>query len=350
MSIFLIASLMAFSGSAYAETKHVPPGDCRTVQTAISQLPPQGGVVQLGPGEYVCDHPIVINRDNIVLQGMGSKKTHVRSGDGLAMPVIVIGEPETYDNYPIRATYNITLQAMTVAGSLYTHTDPFNNECYDFVYMQSTACANGDAHLVRNNGITVRAAHNILIFDVETYAHLSGGIVLEKKSSHVLIDGFKSYDNYFDGFAGYETFDCTVRNFELRNNQYSGISVDIAFEGNIFEDGIVADNLDNGIFSAQVGKNIYRNLSVRNNKKFGFYFDGSHQKLPNGTSVFVPNTCDNNKIQNTTISGGISGVYVNHTCQNMILENLTIIQSNKNCVSYYPGSLVHEINMTCKEV
>ncbi len=331
------------------------PLTCDNINSQIAALPPAGGEVVLGPGTYSCKAPIIINRDNVSLRGAGSSKTILRVDDGLALPVVVLGEPKTTRRrskqglrfYPIKSTRNLAVSGLTINGNRHTHSNQKEHECYDFKKQMSTFCGEDPGYMIRNNGITIRAAHSVVIEDVVTHGHLSGGIVLEKISSDILIDGFKSYDNFFDGFAGYETRNCTVRNFELNGNGYSGISVDIDFQGNIFEDGRIFDNGDNGVFSAQVGHNIYRRLEIANNSTFGFYFDGSRQKLADGTSTLIPNSCDGNAIIDTQISGGKAGVYVNHICQNILLESVSILHPTLNCTSYFPGSLILEKGLTC---
>jgi hypothetical protein len=321
---------------------------CLEIQQMIDQLSEGGGVITLEAATYLCDSPIVISRDNIRLVGMGPRDTIIKSVDGKAMPVVLIGDPETKDLYPIKQVWNVEISNLSVIGSWSTHLDPENNECYDFQNLASTACSHGEGHLVRNNGITVRGAHDILISNVETSNHLSGGIVLEKISSKIVIDGFWSFNNYFDGFAGYETTDSLIRNFELSHNQYSGISVDLSFEGNIFENGAVFENQDNGVFSAQVGRNIYRQMKVINNKKYGFYFEGSRRKEKNGEVTLIPNSCDENYIERTQISGGEVGIYINHACENLKFKNLEIENTTEECISYFPGSSAELQNVVCK--
>lgn len=348
----ITALLFSFAFAfAFANT----PLDCSAIAKAIDGLPKSGGQVVLTEGVYSCSTPVVLNRDNISIVGAGSERTILRIDDGLAFPVIVLGEPKTkmrgskwgLRHYPITATKNLQVSGLTIDGNRHSHNNQKGHECYDFKTMSSTACGTDGGFLVRNNGITIRGAHNVVITDVITHGHLSGGIVLEKISSNILIDGFKSYDNFFDGFAGYETRNCTVRNFELTDNGYSGISVDLDFQGNIFENGRVSNNLDNGIFSAQVGNNIYRNLEVRDNATFGFYFDGSRVKNQDGSSTLIPNTCDDNSILSSVIAGGKAGVYVNHACKNLLLSAVSIQNPELNCTSYYAGSEIVEKDMTC---
>lgn len=332
-----------------------PSHSCESINASIAALPATGGQVVLEEGVYTCAEPIIINRDNIEVRGAGSGKTILRVDNGYALPVIVLGEPKTTRRssrwgmrfYPIKSTHNLRVSGITIDGNRHSHAQQAEHECYDFKNKTSTYCGNDPGYFIRNNGITIRGAHNVVIEDVVTHGHLSGGIVLEKISSQIVIDGFKSYDNFFDGFAGYETRNCVVKNFELSGNGYSGISVDIDFQGNIFEDGIISDNLDNGVFSAQVGNNIYRRLEITKNKTFGFYFDGSRTKQADGTSVMVPNSCDGNLIQDTLISGGVAGINVNHICQNIVLDTVDILHPTKNCTWYMAGSLVVEKNTTC---
>lgn len=341
-------ALAAFPFTAGAT--RVPAGDCARVQEAIDALPSTGGTVELEIGKYICDRPIVIRRDHIALVGQGSALTRISVRPGLTMPLLVVGEPETVGMYPIRETRDVMVSGLALDGQRHSHVNPSGNECYDFKNYMSLDCSHGDGHLVRNNGLTIRRARDVRAYDVESFGHVSGGLVTEKLSFNLEIDGFKAHDNYYDGFAGYETTDSVLRNFDIRDNAYSGISIDLSFEGNIIEDGVVADNLDNGIFSAQVGRNLFRRLQVTGNRTYGFYFDGSRSKDKDGNSVLVPDTCNDIVIQDSGIAGGRAGVYVNHLCRGMKLERLRIAHPELNCVSRFPGSDVIETEVSCERL
>jgi hypothetical protein len=343
LSSFIITGLMLFAPSAMAEAEL----NCSDIQSAIDALPAEGGRVHLSGGEYFCDFPIVINKDNILLSGEGPSITLISARPGLAMPVILIGEPYADESgLPLRETVGVTVENLAVNGNMDKHADAAHNECYEYTLKKSVDCHYA-RNLVRNNGITVRRARGARIYNVLTYAAVSGGIVTEKVTNDLLIDGFESFKNFYDGFAGYQTQGSVIRNINIHDNYFSGISVDLGFIGNTFDGGMVYNNIDNGVFSANVGSNTYLNLNLFENKNHGFYIDGTRHKGEDGTPILIPGTCDNNVINDTKISGGRDGVYINHICQNIMLSRDLIVNADLNCVFEFPGSTVFQSEVQC---
>lgn len=341
---FLSVALLLISPLAMADQEM----DCSSVQAAIDALPIQGGRVDLKPGEYVCDFPIVINKDNVLLNGAGSNLTLISARPGLAMPVILIGEPKVdATGLPLRETIGVTVQNLSVNGNMDKHPDASHNECYEYDLKQSVGCDYA-SNLVRNNGITVRRARGARIYNVVTYGAVSGGIVTEKVTNDLIIDGFESFKNFYDGFAGYQTKGSVIRNINIHDNYFSGISVDLGFIGNTFDGGMVHANLDNGVFSANVGSNTYLNLNLFGNGNHGFYIDGTRRESDDdGPPVLVPGTCDGNVIIDCKIYGGRDGVYVNHICQDILLLRTHVINAELKCVYEYPGSKVIQNDVQC---
>ncbi len=336
------------SGSATIE---VQPGSCVEVNKALAALPATGGTIKLAAGEFVCDSPIIVDRDNIAVIGAGSTKTIIRGAVGKPIPVFIIGtvinalQPDLKAGipYPKRITRNISLSGVSINGSYDKQTtQPGHLECWDPLTDSSQSCGKDVGYFIRNNSLTVRRAEHVRITDIQANRSYSGGIVLEKLNLDIIMDGFSATKNAFDGFAGYETTASLFKNFKVFENYYSGISVDCDFNGNVFEDGTASKNGDNGVFSADVSNNIYRRLKVVDNANLGFYIDGMRTPAPEMKPV--PGTCDNNEIHDTIISGPKFGIQINFPCKGIVINRTKIRQPKLECLSLFPGGL--EISIT----
>ncbi len=373
--LFTFASLMiltAPASHAAAREINVSPGSCDAINQALASLDQHiGGIVRLAAGEYKCETPIVIKTDNVRLLGAGSDKTFVKAADGKALPVIVIGDVEPVPMqtpkwgeqfYPKRAVKNIEVAGIAEDGN--RHSTPFSfqqdRECYDFDKMTSLNCSAAANKLVRNNGITVRRASNVHIHDVITDRNYSGGIVTEKKCDHILADHFYSHDNFFDGFAGYETRDSLFRDCSINHNTYSAVSVDLGFEYNTFKNCDISHNGDNAIFSANVGHNTYDGLTMKGNKNYCIYLDGTSFQREDGSWLKLPSTCDGNVVKNSICdaspdkrSNGETepekagkGIRVDGLCAKTEMTSLQIT-AKADCKFFTEGSEVSENSVLC---
>ncbi len=344
--------------------------DCEGVNSAIQALPPEGGTVELGAGTFICHSPIVINRDSVELKGQGPDRTILKLADSNPAPVLVIGvlEVAIYDNpkygkqyYPAREVQNISVSKLRVDGNLSKQPpDAHHYECYDAIEKKSLSCDGDGGKYIRNNGITVRRANHIRINNVESSYCLSGGLTIEKKTRDLKVNGYLAKGNYFDGLAGYETDESSFENIILSGNLFSGISVDLDFEGNIFRNVLLFRNGDNGVFSANVSGNHFENMIVVGNHNYGIYFDG--RRLPKDVSGFgdskvyfdsrqwargltafltdwemVPGTCDNQHVENSLVISRLrEGLAINHVCRGLIYKNTSVYDMSPGKCMFAP--------------
>ena len=350
------AATMTFSGLALAfpgstATIRVLPGNCSAINAAIKALPPEGGRVQLYEGTYNCDAPVLISRDNVSLIGLGRAQTILKLSHGKAMPALVIGElgvkPEQTRGhgiqfYPAREVKNVTVRGLTVLGDFSGARPDADRECFDVEANKSMSCDNDGGRLVRNNGVTIRHSSNVTIEDVRADRHLSGGMVVEKHSHDLKVDGFYASNNSFDGFAGYETHDSTFKNMKLTQNTMSGISIDFEFDHNTFDHVTLLRNGDNGVFSHSVS-NKYLNMIVGENHNYAIYIDGRREKQSDGTWLIIPNNCDNQEFRNITMfDNAHAGIRINSSCKDSVIENVEIKTGNAlvPCVSLWQDATV----------
>lgn len=343
-----------------AKVIDVTAGSCAKINAAINSLPESGGTVRLGPGIFLCEAAVVIKKDNVSLIGAGRDKTLIKAAPKHAIPVVIIGETKNAPTetkkwgiqfYPIRQTKNVRVSDMTIDGSRWTNLlrDQKNLECYDPQTTISQTCDNDGGRFIRNNGLTIRGAEHVRVKNIDFKANYSGGVVLEKRSSDIVIENFTAVDNFFDGFAGYETSKSLFKNFEIKKNAFSAISVDLGFEGNKFENGHLHHNGDNGVFSANVGYNIYDNMKVENNRNFPFFVVGhSYEDKELGRWLTVEKSCDGNQIINSQISGGPNAaIGLGDGCKQTVIERNTITHP-KQCIQAGEGSSGSIANNDCR--
>jgi hypothetical protein len=318
------------------KTLTVAPGACDAINTALAALP-NGGTVRLMDGQYDCTYPVIVDHDNIALIGAGSGHTKLRSVNGHAIPVVIVGDVGSSQiinggPYPAQITHDVLVGGLTVNGNFHSSADPGNLECWNPADGTSLNCQGDAGHFVRNNGLTVRRGERVTVRDLHADENYSGGIVMEKLSKDLLMEDFSASGNYYDGIAGCETTGSSFKSFDLHHNLYSGISMDCGFENNHFENGSAHDNGDNGVFSANVSHNTFAGLTVQSNKHFGFYIDGRRDQH----GAEIAGTCDGIAISDTKILGGVAGIRVNFGCKGMSISNVAITQSELECLSPSP--------------
>jgi len=275
---------------------------CEPIRAAIRALPDKGGEVFIAPGLYDCEKPIVVNRSFVKITGAGRDKVILRLADQFHAPLLIIGEPKTVVNekgefVTEKRVERIEVSGLTLDGNRENH-DP-RKECGE------TIC-DGDTMSVRNNGITIRGASYVVVENVTAHSTISGGMVTEKHCDNLLVRDFESYNNYFDGFAGYETENSVFSNLSLHHNRGAGISIDIRFNHNIFRDSKLFDNGDVGIFARELRGNLFQRLSVLNSGNYGVFLSLAHGD----------HSCaDENEFNDVTISGSKrAGFRLNSPC------------------------------------
>ncbi len=269
--------------------------ECENIRNALNELPPSGGEVIVGPGNYTCDHPIIMDRSNVILRG--TPETFLRLADNSNSPLIIMGAIET----PPRPVANISVVNLQLDG----------NRQHQQIECWGGPCDAGGKANIRNNGITVRGVTNGVIRNIKITSPRSGGVVSEKGCVNLFIDGLKVTDSQFDGFAGYETTGSVLSNMVLSSNLAAGISLDIRFHGNTIRDSILANNRDVGIFMRYADENLFENLKIENSGNHGVFvaeaeepgtcprgniFAGLTVEHSKGYGFLLNNDCEGNRL------------------------------------------------------
>jgi Right handed beta helix region len=228
---------------------------CAEIQRAINALPRSGGEVRLRPTTYKCSASIVIDRDDVTLRGSGGA-TILRLADHANKPVLILGQTVAA---PAVTRARIHVADLSIDG---------NRAQQDF------ECSGGPCSatdFLRNNGISLRRVEDVLIDHVTVRDARSGGLVTELGSRRVTVRDFTTFGNAFDGLAAYETEDSRFTGLYLHDNDGAGISLDIGFDDNIFDGGVLAGNKDVGIFMRDSVDNLFQGLQIRDSGSFGMF-------------------------------------------------------------------------------
>lgn len=322
----LISLLVFFTLATNAKAGVVKEKTCDAIQKALNQLPAEGGELRLLAGIYNCTRPIVIDKNNVRLRGSGPA-TVLRLADNINAPVIIMGLAE---GVPSRSTHHVRVSDLMIDGNRAN---------------QTAECMGGPCSIefpLRNNGISVRRCVDCTVQSVTVYGARSGGIVTELGSRRLTIRDYTSYDNEFDGLAGYETEDSTFSGIHLYGNEAAGISTDIKFNNNKFYDVTLVDNKTVGIFMRDSLDNSFTNLHIRNSIQHGIFL--AQVDTDPGTAA-TGNTFTGVVISN---SGGM-GVLVNDaSCINNMMVGAQFIDNHQGCIGEATAGLVENVGAICR--
>jgi hypothetical protein len=323
---FQLVIVLCFSMSLSAATVVNAKNGCAGVQLAVNQLPASGGEVHLNAGLYLCNKPIVLAKNNISLRGEGGA-TRLRLADKANAPVIIMGSSE---NVPSHTTLRVSVSHLVIDG---------NRE------QQISECMGGvcsPEFPLRNNGISIRRCEDCKVHGVTVHSVMSGGLVTELGCRRLTISNYNSYDNQFDGLAGYETEYSTFSNIVLYENNAAGISTDIQFNRNQFHNITIYGNKSVGIFMRDSLDNNFTNMHIYNNAQHGIFLaqvddDPSKAATGNTFSAVV-----------VSASGGM-GLQVNDmACVNNILVASQLIDNESGCIGEAGSGLIETAGVICR--
>jgi hypothetical protein len=289
-SLRKLALFMLSIPSAYA-------ADCARIQELIDAAPAGKAVVRVPAGDYVCQGPIIIQRSDISVEGAG---VNLKLADNANAPVMIIGSPHTkYIKHPvtgkedfytvaapgssqIKTVRNVQVSGFRIDGNK----DKQNFECWT---PNSTApirspgegisnktCGDDGPSALRNNGLTLRGVEDVLISDLVLDNNTSGGVVTEKHIKRMSAKGIKARNNYFDGFAGYQTEDSVIEDSEFTNNAGAGASLDLFFNNNTFRRTKFNDNGHQGVFARELTGNTWIDSEISCNGFHGVFLASTH--------------------------------------------------------------------------
>ncbi len=300
--VFLFSSVyLTISPNAFANYKaELSPDECQFIRDAI-----QNGETDIRiseeptDGVYECSSPIVIDRSDTSLIGEGPSRIKIRLAATSLSPLLIVGsaKPGRHIGEVSHRVRNITVANLELDGNrmeqiekssqdFYQESNGLTYETASFLSRQRQAeCWGGKgcdlAHeprsVIRNNGITIRGAENILLQNIVSKNNLSGGLVTEKHCENLKVVGFESFNNLFDGFAGYETKLSHFIGLYLHHNFASGVSIDLDFSFNQFTNSDFSHNRDNGVFARESTQNHFENIKIHDVCNNGVFLADSAQ-------------------------------------------------------------------------
>lgn len=261
------------------------PDDVPDLQTAIDSVR-AGGIVYLAAGTYELGKGIHITRSDLTILGPSADSVVVRLRDHVNQPVFLIG---TDIESPTTAVERVTLRGITIDG---------NRGGQD----QETDLLRP---WIRNNGIDVRKAKNLLISDVVVHGTRSGGIVVSWGSERVSIWNVSAYDNQFDGIALYTSDEVHVSHFACYENLAAGLSLDNDLSNVTFSNGECRENGSVGIFARQSTDLSFINVAVQSSGQHGVFMSYTSGITGSGVSraAFVGCQFSGNKDQDFYVGG-----------------------------------------------
>jgi polygalacturonase len=299
---------------------------CDAIQKAIDKLPSVGGEVFIPAGVYTCATPIIIDRDNIIVRGEGAA-TLLRVADKANIPVFVMGQTQ---RTPTMTRRYIQIKNLYIDGNRTTQT----SEC------MGGACS--DQFPLRNNGITIRRCEDCVVDNVTVRSAISGGLVTELGCERLMIRDYTSYDNEYDGFAGYETENSTFSGINLYNNKGAGISTDIHFDNNKFSDVTITNTQTVGIFMRDSSNNSFTNVHIRNSKQHGIFLAQVDDDI---SKPAAGNTFNSLVI---TGSGGYGILISDASCVNNLFVASQYIDNARGCYGEAASNLIEGVGAICR--
>jgi hypothetical protein len=313
-------------GSAGTQAAVIKGKQCSAIQTGINQLPATGGEIRIPAGTYTCHKPIVIDRDNVHLRGEGAG-TLLRLADGANAPVLIMGQSM---GVPDTKRRRIVVSDLMIDGNRQKQT----SEC------MGGPCS--EAFPLRNNGISIRHCFDCRVERVTVHNASSGGLVTELTSRRLTIRDYTSFDNEFDGLAGYETEESLFTGIHLYNNRAAGFSFDIQFNNNVFNDVLIANSGSVGIFIRDSQDNLFSNVQVLNSKQHGIFLA---QVDTDATKPAAGNTFTGLVISNT---GGYGVVANDASCNNTLLIGAQLMHTQAGCLYEATPGLVANLGTICR--
>jgi hypothetical protein len=282
----------------------LPPGvTSAEIQQALDFLPESGGEVVLPPGNFEVSQPIVLRRDHQTLRGSGVA-TVLHLADGANCPVVILGEPV---NHPQQTVKYLCITDLFIDGNR-------RHQQRELWQLQ------GEGSEIRNNGITVQNVGDSMVEHVTCARCRSGGLITTRDVRRLTVRDLTAFDNEFDGLACYDTADCLFTELYLHDNLGAGISLDLAFNGNIISNAILTAN-DLGIFMRESRDNQFHNISIRNSRNYGVFMAHAEKQTAEGWQPLPRTECADNSFVNLTATNcGSAGFRVNNTtCTNNVI-------------------------------
>ena len=340
--------------------------DCSVIQNKIDAAAKQGGgKVVIEAGNYLCKEPIIIQSDNIELVGQTSSTppnsgtkdigafnlVNIKIADARNIPAIVIGsidtkwDPVKKDFFTPKTVRNVSVKNLTIDGNK----DKQSQECWEG--QLHGGCQGEVKAAIRNNGLTIRGAEDVSVSEVVLNNNRSGGMVTEKHCKNLKVSRMKASDNFFDGFAGYQTEGSTIADSELTKNHGAGASLDINFSKNKFQNVTFANNAHQGVFARSLDHLTFENSRIQDNGFQGLFFAPS-ESGPCPTHMVLRDTIISGSGRNNANLG--QGLRLaSEGCTDNCLDHVQFsnnVGGDLSWVGHGPNDIADPKKIACREV
>jgi hypothetical protein len=281
------------------------------IQQALDALP-EGGEVVLAPGTYEIRQPIILRYDHQTLRGSGPA-TVLHLVDNANCPVVILGSPMTT---PQRTTSHLRLADLVING----------NRLNQQAELWHTAT---DGSVLNNNGIDIWDVNDSTVEGVVCRSCRSGGLVTAA-TRRLNVSDFTAYDNQFDGLACYLTEDCHFSGLNLYDNLGAGISLDLSFNHNVFNDAVLTGN-DLGVFMRDSRSNSFQDLTISKSRKNGVFMAQAGTRTASGWALRPGTECIGNNFKRLMIAncGGVAFLVNDNSCKDNLIGDASF-QDNRN--------------------
>jgi len=298
----------------------------QAIQQAIDALPDTGGRILLEAGVFTCTTPIILDRDQVEIQGQGAA-TCLRLAAGANAPLVILGQPV--------ASPTVMRRHLRLAD---VHLDGNRSGQSQEEWTGVGAPAGRPA--LRNNGLTLRHVSDVLIERVTVVNARSGGLVTEQGCQRVTVQGLTSAYNQFDGLAATQTENSQFTGLYLHDNRCAGLSFDFGFQHNLISQAILTQNGTQGVFMRNARQNVFTTLQIR--------ASGAHGVLLAQVDEDATTPAAGNTFVGLSVAGcQQAGLRVDHTsCINNVLIGAHF-SNNPSGVSEAVPHLVQQVGVIC---
>ena len=224
--------------------------DDNSTQASIQMtIDTKASIIVLPNKRIEIEYPLILSHSNQKIIGQSNTLLVLKSNANC--PVIIIGIQE---KFPIQ---NVSLETIKIDGNRL-------QQPYELWQMSSNGL------WTYNNGIIVQNSKNVKVSHVKVSNCRSGGLVSTYYVSHLIVVDCEFYGNRFDGIACYKTTESVFENIKTHDNLAAGISLDLDFNDNRFENVEVHNN-DIGIFMRKSNENKFLNVKMTNNKAYDVF-------------------------------------------------------------------------------
>jgi hypothetical protein len=181
-----------------------------------------------------------------------------------------------------------------------------------------------------NNGIDVWNVNGAAVERVVCCRCRSGGLVSTARTRRLTVTDFTAFDNQFDGLACYSTEESRFSNLDLHDNLGAGISLDLDFNHNVIDGGVLSGN-DLGIFMRQSRDNTFQGLKIEKSHHHGVFMAQTIE----GMRLCPGTACTGNTFEKLLVTncGGRAFLVNNASCVNNLISSSQFLDNGQGGLS-----------------